>query len=58
MTFGLYAPYSNKVLKSLLLSLWDAAGLLVNDNYSTPTVNNVYCSSSSCTGIQQERVVE
>jgi hypothetical protein len=33
------------------LTLWDAAGLLANDNYSTPTVNNIYCSSS-CTGIQ------
>jgi len=32
------------------LTLWDTAGLLVNDNYSTPTVNNIYCSSSSCTG--------
>jgi hypothetical protein len=33
------------------MDLWDAAGLLVNDNYSTPTVNNIYCLSSS-TGIQ------
>jgi hypothetical protein len=30
----------------------------VNDNCITPTVNNIYCSSSSCTGIQWEQVVE
>jgi len=27
--------------------LWDTAGLLANDNYSTPTVNNIYCLLSS-----------
>ena len=38
--------------------LWDTAGLLANDNYSTPAVNNIYCSSSSCTGIDIQRVLE
>jgi len=33
-----------------LIILWDTAVLLVNDNYSTPTVNNIYYSSSSGTG--------
>ena len=38
--------------------LWVTAGLLANDNYSTPKVNNIYCSSSSCTGIDIQRVLE
>ena len=40
------------------LILWDTVGLLVNDNYSTPTVNNIYCSLSSCTGIDIQQVLE
>jgi len=36
----------------------DIAGLFANDDYSTPTVNNIYCSSSSCTGTDIQRVLE
>ena len=50
-------PYTHMLKNWLKYVLWDTAGLLVNDNYSTPTVNNIYCSSS-CTGSNIQRVLE
>ena len=38
--------------------LGDTAWLLANDDYSTPAVNNSYCSLSSCTGTDIQRVLE
>ena len=42
---------------SLGSPMWVTAGLLANDNYSTPTVNNIYSLSSSFTGIDIQRVL-
>ena len=40
------------------MTLWDTAGLLANDNYSTPTVNNIYSSRLVVQVYSGERVVE